>query len=115
MKEILLLFAGLSVFATTVIAQKYSEEQDPIRVIAIFAHPDDADVKMGGTAALMADHGHAVKFVSLTNGDAGHHEQGGGALAKRRRAEAKEAARRFGIDEYTVLDNHDGELMPELH
>src|SRR5699024_7443172 len=99
----------------TATAQNDSDDEEPIRVIAIFAHPDDADVKMGGTAALLADHGYAVKFVSLTNGDAGHHKQGGGALAKRRRAEAKEAGRRFGIDEYTVLDNHDGELMPELH
>ncbi|MEL7833729.1 PIG-L deacetylase family protein [Fodinibius sp. Rm-B-1B1-1] len=94
-------------------AQDHSDDQ--LRVIAVFAHPDDGDVKMGGTAALMAEHGHAVKFLSLTNGDAGHHEEGGGALAKRRRAEAKEAAKRFGIDEYKVLDNHDGELMPELH
>lgn len=52
-------------------------------------------------------------FVSLTNGDAGHHEMGGGALAKRRTAEAKEAGKRFGV-EYIVLDNHDGELMPTL-
>ena len=52
-------------------------------------------------------------FVSLTNGDAGHHEKGGGALAKIRMAEAKEAGKRFGV-EYKVLDNHDGELMPTL-
>ena len=58
--------------------------------------------------------GHQVKFVSVTNGDAGHQSEGGGALAKRRRAEAQEAARRFGIAEYEVLDNHDGELEPTL-
>jgi len=58
--------------------------------------------------------GHRVKFLSLTNGDAGHQEQGGGALARRRRAEAQEAARRLGIAEYEVLDNHDGELLPSL-
>ena len=115
MKILSLLFVGLSILMNTATAQNDSDDEEPIRVIAIFAHPDDADVKMGGTAALLADHGYAVKFVSLTNGDAGHHKQGGGALAKRRRAEAKEAGRRFGIDEYTVLDNHDGELMPELH
>lgn len=34
-------------------------------------------------------------------------------LAKRRMAEAKEAGRRFGV-EYTVMDIHDGELMPTL-
>lgn len=96
-------------------AQNKFEDGDPIRVIAIFAHPDDGDVKMGGTAALLAEQGYAVKFLSLTNGDAGHYNQGGGALAKRRRAEAKEAGKRLGIDEYEVLDNHDGELMPKLH
>jgi LmbE family N-acetylglucosaminyl deacetylase len=58
--------------------------------------------------------GHRVKFLSLTNGDAGHQSEGGGALAKRRRAEAEEAGRRLGIAEYEVLDNHDGELEPTL-
>jgi LmbE family N-acetylglucosaminyl deacetylase len=57
--------------------------------------------------------GHAVKFVSVTNGDAGHQTEGGGALAKRRMAEAKEAGKRFGV-EYEVLNNHDGELIPNL-
>jgi LmbE family N-acetylglucosaminyl deacetylase len=85
-----------------------------IRVIAFGAHPDDCDIRFGGTAAKFAALGHAVKFVSVTNGDAGHHEQGGGALARRRRAEAQEAARRLGIAEYEVLDNHDGELLPTL-
>lgn len=87
---------------------------EKIRVIAFGAHPDDADIKVGGVAAKFAARDHLVKFVSLTSGDAGHCQQGGGALAKRRRAEAQEAARRLGIAEYTVLDNHDGELMPTL-
>jgi LmbE family N-acetylglucosaminyl deacetylase len=85
-----------------------------IRVIAFGAHPDDSEIKAGGVAAKFAAKGHLVKFVSVTNGDAGHCEQGGGTLAKRRRAEAQEAARRLGIAEYDVLDNHDGELMPTL-
>ena len=51
--------------------------------------------------------------MSVTNGDAGHQTEGGGALAKRRMAEAKEAGKRFGV-EYDVLDNHDGELTPNL-
>jgi LmbE family N-acetylglucosaminyl deacetylase len=49
----------------------------------------------------------------MTNGDAGHQAMGGGALAKRRISEAKEAGKRFGV-EYTVMDNHDGELQPSL-
>jgi LmbE family N-acetylglucosaminyl deacetylase len=84
-----------------------------IRVIAFGAHPDDCDLGAGGLAAKMAQLGHKVKFVSLTNGDAGHQSMGGGALAKRRRAEAQESGRRLGI-EYEVLDNHDGELLPTL-
>ncbi len=63
----------------------------------------------------MADAGHHVKFLSLTNGNAGHHEQSGGVLAKRRRAEALEASERLGIMEYTVLDYYDAELEPKLH
>ena len=57
--------------------------------------------------------GHKVKFVSLTNGDKGHQDIGGGELANRRYKEAQEAARRWGI-QYDILDNHDGELFPTL-
>jgi LmbE family N-acetylglucosaminyl deacetylase len=86
----------------------------PLNVIAIGAHPDDCDIKFGGTAAKMAKAGHRVKFLSVTNGDAGHQEMGGGMLAIRRRMEAQESARRLGIAEYEILDNHDGELLPTL-
>ena len=85
----------------------------PINVIVFGAHPDDCDIKAGGTAILFAKMGHNVKFVSMTNGDAGHQAKGGGALAKIRIAEAQEAGKRFGV-QYDVLDNHDGELMPTL-
>jgi len=82
-------------------------------VIVFGAHPDDCDLVAGGIAIKFAKMGCRVKFVSMTNGDAGHQSMGGGALAKRRMEEAKEAGRRFGV-EYTVIDNHDGELMPTL-
>lgn len=103
----LLLLVGLS-------ASRPQRTADPLRVLVIGAHPDDADLCAGGTAALWAKQGHLVKFLSLTNGDAGHQSMGGGALAKRRRLEAAESARRLGIVEYEVLDNHDGELIPSL-
>jgi LmbE family N-acetylglucosaminyl deacetylase len=88
-------------------------QSNPIRVIVFGAHPDDCDIRAAGTAAKFAQMGHKVKFVAVTNGDAGHQSEGGGALAKRRRAEAMESARRLGIT-YEVLDNHDGELLPTL-
>lgn len=103
----------LAVFTVQLKAQDMKDNR--VRVIAIFAHPDDADIRMSGTAALFAKMGAAVKFVSLTNGDAGSYNEGGGPLAKRRREEARRAGERYGIDEYQVLDNHDGELMPDLN
>lgn len=104
----------MSIYTTTAQSQINSSDDDPLRVIAIFAHPDDADFKMAGTAIQMAQAGHKVKYLSITNGNAGHHEMGGGVLAKRRRAEAEEAARRTGIEEYEVWDNNDAQLMPTL-
>ncbi len=93
--------------------QAIAQQSSYPRIIMIGAHPDDCDQDGGGTAALFASMGYAVKFVSVTNGDAGHQSEGGGALAKRRIAEAHEAGKRFGVV-YDVLDNHDGELLPSL-
>ncbi len=85
----------------------------PLNVLIIGAHPDDADFSAGGTAALYARQGHRVKLVSLTNGDAGHHAMGGAPLAWRRRAEAAASGRVLGV-EYITLDIHDGALLPTL-
>src|SRR5688572_12893899 len=87
--------------------------QRPLRIIAFGAHPDDAELKASGVAALWAAAGHKVKFVAMTNGDVGHFEQAGGPLAKRRKAEVAECAKILGI-ETDVLDIHDGELVPSL-
>jgi len=84
-----------------------------LRILAFGAHPDDCDIKLGGMAIKYAQLGHKVRFVSVTNGDTGHHEIGGGPLAKRRRAEAQKAAEVAGI-EYDVLDIHNGQLVPSL-
>ncbi len=109
MRKIFLSFLILFSFSITeIIAQS-----EPIRVIMIGAHPDDCDQGAGGLAILMSQLGHQVKFVSVTNGDAGHQTMGGGALANRRYLEAQEAGKRFGVT-YDVLSNHDGELVPSL-
>jgi N-acetylglucosamine malate deacetylase 1 len=84
-----------------------------LRIICFGAHPDDCEIKAGGTAALWAAAGHHVKFVSLTNGDIGHWREAGGPLAQRRNAEVQRAAEILGITT-EVLDNHDGELLPTL-
>jgi LmbE family N-acetylglucosaminyl deacetylase len=87
--------------------------QRPLRILAFGAHPDDAELKASGVAALWAAAGHKVKFVAMTNGDVGHFESAGGPLAKRRYAEVQQCAKILGI-ETDVLDIHDGELMPTI-
>jgi LmbE family N-acetylglucosaminyl deacetylase len=86
---------------------------DRVRVIVFGAHPDDAEYKAGGVAALWARAGHAVKLVSVTNGDIGHWREAGGPLARRRTAESAAVARTLGVAS-EVLDIHDGELVPSL-
>ncbi|MDG3004496.1 PIG-L deacetylase family protein [Paludisphaera mucosa] len=89
------------------------ESKKTYRIIVFGAHPDDCELTTGGTAARWVDAGHAVKFVSLTNGDAGHHEISGGPLARRRREESVRASKILGVESQT-LDNHDAELLPTL-
>ena len=106
----------ITVFAVIALAAATMSpaQSQKLRIIAIGAHPDDCDIQFGGTAAKLARAGHRVKFLALTNGDAGHQTIAGAPLAKRRYLEAQESARRLGIEQYQILDNHDGELMPTL-
>jgi LmbE family N-acetylglucosaminyl deacetylase len=85
----------------------------PLRILVLGAHPDDADIKAGGTATRWRRLGHEVKFVSVTNGGAGHQTLRGEALVARRRAEAQAAGAVIGAT-YDVLDNPDGGLLPTL-
>ena len=83
------------------------------RILVIGAHPDDCELKAGGTAAQWAAAGHVVKFVSATNGGTGHHAIGGVELVGRRIEEAKKAAQVIGI-EYQIMEAMDGDLEPTL-
>ncbi|HWK10132.1 MAG TPA: PIG-L family deacetylase, partial [Vicinamibacterales bacterium] len=60
------------VLAFAVLAAQAIAAQTPaprvLRIVALGAHPDDAELKFAGTAALMAAQGHKVKLVALTNG-----------------------------------------------
>lgn len=103
----------LACFALPSHAPAQESDDGKLRIICFGAHPDDAEYKAGGTAALWAQLGHHVKLVSVTNGDIGHWSMAGGPLARRRTAESGEVAKRLGV-ESEVLDIHDGELMPTL-
>ena len=87
--------------------------QSKLRIICFGAHPDDAELKAGGVAAMWAARGHEVKLVAVTNGDIGHWNEAGGPLARRRKGEVELASRILGST-VEVLANHDGELMPTL-
>lgn len=101
------------VLAVCIQSRAQAQVPPKLNVIAIGAHPDDCDIRAGGLAIKLVKLGHRVRFVSLTNGDAGHHKMDARALATRRAAEAKEAGRRVGVD-YVVLGNRDGMLEPTL-
>lgn len=103
----------LTIFLFPLMTQGQNTSETQIKVIVIGAHPDDCELGAGGLAALYVTQGHAVKFVSLTNGDKGHQDMGGGPLARRRYEEAMEAGKRLGVS-YEILDIHDGELLPTL-
>lgn len=84
-----------------------------ISVLFIGAHPDDADIEFGGTAIKYLSLGHKVTYLAMTNGDAGHQDMGGKALAERRRKESRTVEDFLGV-EYLVLDNHDAELQATI-
>jgi len=86
---------------------------EPAKILVIGAHPDDCEVRCGGTAALWRANGHTVCFVSATNGQTGHHEIGGVSLTKRRIAEAAASAELIGVQS-RVLPIANGQLEPNL-
>ena len=83
------------------------------RVLVLGAHPDDADIKTGGTSALWIANDFQVLLVSVTDGGAGHQTLRRPQLVERRRAEAKAAGEVIGA-EYRLLPFPDGELIPSL-
>ena len=80
-------------------------------VLAIFAHPDDAELACGASMALLAASGRPVHIVTVCRGDKGAGEPtDGDALAKRRAAEGRRAAQELGVTTWTSLDRADGEV-----
>ena len=82
-------------------------------VLAVFAHPDDAEICAGGLLASWAAAGRDVHLLVLTNGDRGSSdpEMSRAALAATRLAETEAAAEILGLASARVLSTHDGELQ----
>lgn len=64
--------------------------------IAIAAHPDDIELKMGGTLLLLKQAGWDIHYFNLSSGNGGSLEYNADDTAAIRREEAQEAAKRLG-------------------
>jgi LmbE family N-acetylglucosaminyl deacetylase len=84
----------------------------PARVLAVYAHPDDADVACGGTLARWSKAGSEVHLVVCTDGGRGSRDPNRDVadLARQRAGELDEAAAAVGLAAHHVLGFPDGEL-----
>ncbi len=85
-----------------------------MRILAIFAHPDDESYGPGGTLAKYARAGHRVDLLTLTRGEAGSlgicKTLAPEEKAEMRRRELECAAETLGIQSITLLNYPDGQL-----
>jgi len=86
---------------------------EPLRLLILGAHPDDAEYHAGGLSSLYRQRGHAVRMVSMTDGSAGHHALQPDELAEVRRHEARQSAASIGA-EYEIWGFPDGQLLTTL-
>ena len=73
---------------------------EPLDVIAVGAHPDDAEIGCGGTLARLVQQGYRVGLVDLTDGE----PTPGSSGPEERAAEAKAAAEALGLHHRQTLD-----------
>ena len=82
---------------------------ESLRIMVVGAHPDDPELSSGGYALRMHKAGHRVRFVTMTNGSAGHQAMTTADLAARRKSETEAVSHLTGF-EYTVMPINDGYL-----
>ncbi len=86
-----------------------------LRLLAVFAHPDDESMGMGGTLAKYAAEGVETYLVCATRGERGwfgpeEQDPGPGALSQIRTKELENAIGELGMKGLCFLDYLDGEL-----
>jgi N-acetylglucosamine malate deacetylase 1 len=80
-------------------------EQSQVDVLAIFAHPDDAELTMAGTLLKLKSLGYRTGVLDMTRG-----EMGTRGTPEIRAKEALEAARVMGLDARLNLEQPDGQI-----
>ncbi len=88
----------------------------PTRPLVVYAHPDDPDFSVGGSAAVWSQAGAQVIYVLITSGNSGSHEEGmtKERLAALREEEQRAAAHECGVEQVVFLRYDDGALQPTL-
>jgi LmbE family N-acetylglucosaminyl deacetylase len=88
----------------------------PERVLAVYAHPDDADVACGATLARWADAGSEVHLVLLADGGKGTSDPAvePADLAATRALEVAAAVDVLGLSSVEILGIADGEVPEQL-
>jgi len=79
---------------------------EPIRILALHAHPDDVEFQCAGTLVLLGEAGCHVTIATMTPGDCGSAEHDAEAIAAIRREEARASASLIGAD-YRCLEFRD--------
>lgn len=80
-----------------------------MRILCIFAHPDDETFGPGGTVALWASQGAEIHLLCATCGQAGRNDSDQDT-AQRRMAELQRASQILGVQQVEFLDFEDGTL-----
>jgi len=91
-------------------------EHKPLRILGVFAHPDDPEFFAGATFAKWAADGAEITFVVATSGDKGSAvpDMTSEKLVAMREVEEQNAADVLGVKEVVFLRYKDGELFPTL-
>ena len=87
-----------------------------LSILGIFAHPDDPEFGMGGSAAVWSAQGHTVYYCVVTDGSAGSNDsnQDLKELVYIRQAEQRAAAAILGVKDIFFLGYKDGTIEPTL-
>ena len=82
------------------------------RILAVMAHPDDADFGAAGTIARWTDEGIEVTYCLVTDGDAGGFDRSVARtdIPEIRRTEQRNAAKAVGVEDVRFLGYPDGRL-----
>ena len=84
-----------------------TDEPVELDVLAVYSHPDDAELAAGGTLLKLKHLGHRTGVLDMTRG-----EMGTRGTREIREGEAREAGRLLGLDARLNLDQPDGHVWP---